>query len=190
MNSTRRCFSLLLLLTLAATAQAGTQCWQVDPVHSALDFTAQQAGGTLDGGFKHVVGRLCLDDATAIRVEVRMASVETGLPELDTALRGEDFFAVDRWPSGEFRGESLERKGDHRYVVTGTLQLRDVTRRIQVPFQWTPPSGTGPASLDASFTIKRLDFGIGQGQWSDTEWVGNPVQIHIHAQLTSMQAGS
>ena len=42
-------------------------------------------------------------------------------------------------------------------------------------FQFTPTAGG--AKLDGSAKLKRLAFGVGQGDWKSTEWVGDAVKI-------------
>jgi hypothetical protein len=31
--------------------------------------------------------------------------------------------------------------------------------------------------------IQRLDFGVGQGEWKSTEWVGDDVKLHYDVPL-------
>lgn len=181
-----RCACLVTLAWLfAPNAFAG--CWQVVPEQSQLIFIAGQAGGTLQGRFNDYSGVVCADAAngTASRIEatVQMASVETELPELDEALYGRDFFDAERWPKAIFRGDAVRPVGEDRYQVTGTLQLRDVSREITVPVTLKPDADGSQASLATSLTLARLDYGIGQGEWSDTQWVGDEVTIELTARL-------
>ncbi len=46
---------------------------------------------------------------------------------------------------------------------------------MPIEFQFTP-AGAG-AKLEGSAKLKRLDFGVGQGDWKSTEWVGDAVRI-------------
>ena len=52
---------------------------------------------------------------------------------------------------------------------TGKLTIRDVTK--DVPIDFTFEQKEGSAWLKGGSTIKRLDFGVGQGDWKDTETV-------------------
>ena len=40
------------------------------------------------------------------------------------------------------------------------------------------------ASFDGGFVLKRLDFAIGEGPWSDVGTVANEVQIKFHLVTT------
>lgn len=172
-------------LLVAPTALGA--CWVVVPEQSRLIFVASQAGGTLEGHFNDYSGQVCIDtgNGTASRIEasVDMASVETDLPELDDALLGTDFFHVQRWPSAVFEGASVRALGGDRYEVTGTLTLRDVSREITVPVAVTPAADGSYADLETTLTLARLDYGIGQGEWSDTQWVGDEVTVELTATL-------
>ena len=43
-------------------------------------------------------------------------------------------------------------------------------------------AGNG-CELSGEVTIKRLDFGVGQGEWQSTEWVGNEVKLQYKVPL-------
>ena len=63
------------------------------------------------------------------------------------------------------------------FHATGSLTLHGVTRDVPIDFQFaTSASG---ARLEGSATLKRLDFGVGQGDWKSTEWIGDEVKINF-----------
>jgi polyisoprenoid-binding protein YceI len=186
----RRFAALIVVLCLVAATAAPNAlgaCWEVVPQQSRLVFTASQAGGTLQGHFNDYSGRICTpaEDGTPspIQASVDLASVQTELPELDEALRGSDFFDVARWPKALFEGEVIRGLDDNRYEVTGILELRGVRREITAPLTLRPDADELHASLRTSLTIGRLDYGIGQGEWLDTKWVGDPVEVGLTATL-------
>jgi polyisoprenoid-binding protein YceI len=50
-------------------------------------------------------------------------------------------------------------------------------------------SGSGSSLITTatgSFTIKRLDFRIGDGEWADTSMVANDVQVKFKLSLSGM----
>jgi len=53
------------------------------------------------------------------------------------------------------------------------LTLRTVTEQ-----------GKPVSYLTGQTTIKRLDFGVGQGDWKSTEWVGDAVTVSYSVRLT------
>ena len=48
---------------------------------------------------------------------------------------------------------------------------------MTVTFTFKPAADGHTAVLSGGATIRRLDFGVGQGEWQDTKWVGNDVRI-------------
>lgn len=168
------------LLCVTGAPRAGADCWVLVPQASKIVFTGTQAGAPVHGTFSDYAGRVCIDTGHAtgsrFRVSVRTASVDTQLPELDKALRGPDFLNSARWPQAVFDSESVKFLGPGRYQVTGKLTLRDVTREISVPIKLTLATG-GDARLQGRWSFERLDYHIGLGQWADTGWVGNRVEV-------------
>lgn len=172
---------LLLLATLLAAAEARADCWKPVPEAKSLQFTGSQAGVPFPGEFKSYTALLCLDakdpSKDRLEVEVDVDSVSTGLPEMDEAMRGADFFDTAHFPKAKFESDSLKPAGAEQYQVSGRLTVRDVTRSVSVPFSWAPAADGKHARLTARLTLHRLDYHVGQGQWADTEWVGNPVDL-------------
>lgn len=174
------CVLLLSAMLAVNTAQAAPGCWVPVPEQSAITFSVDQAGAPLQGVFKSYTASLCLDPAgkgNSMRVDVDTGSADTEVPELDDALKDEDFFDVAKWPKATFQSESMLPLGPGQYVVTGKLTVRDVTREIKVPFTWAAAVDGKSAKLVAHMSIQRLDYKVGQGQWADPKWVGNQVDL-------------
>lgn len=171
----------LSLLPLSGTAGAAPGCWAPVPEQSAITFSVDQAGAPLVGSFKAYTASVCLDPKDAakgsMQVDVQTASANTQLPELDDALKDADFFDVAHWPKASFTSESMKETGPGQYAVTGKLTIRDVTREVTVPFGWQPAADGKSAKLSGKFSIQRLDYKVGTGQWADPKWVGDKVDL-------------
>ena len=170
-----------ILSALCASPSATADCWAPVAGAGRIAFTARQAGAAFQGEFKSYAGQVCLAEGPAsqnrIRVSVQTASVDSRLPELDEALRGPDFFDVQRWPQAAFESETVNAIGKGRYEVTGKLTIRDITRGVAVPFTLTPQGDGKTAKVEARTTLLRLDYRVGSGQWADTRWVDNAVEL-------------
>ena len=176
-------------LTLVTTvAYAATQ-WVLQPKQSELGFTATQAGAHFQGKFDKYNADIRFDpkDLATSRFEVKvdLASTNTGDAERDDILKGEDLFAVKKWLTATYVAEGFQHQGGSKFTARGQLTLRGVTR--EVPIQFTFESNSGGAWLKGSATIKRLDFGVGQGEWKDTsaEGIANEVQVRYALRLTT-----
>lgn len=170
-----------------ADAGAPPGAYELIEDESTLTFTATQQGAKFTGRFREFDAIIDLDpespsDGTVVGI-VEMDSVATGDSERDGYLVGEEWFHASRWPRARFESESISRVEDGGYVAEGSLRLRDVTRPVTMRFEFTPPKDGEPGSFEGGFEIERLNFGVGQGEWESTEWVGNEVEIDVDLAL-------
>lgn len=173
-------------LAVAVPSYAATD-WVVDPAHSRLTFVATQSGGEFQGGFKRFHADIAFDPrdlaGSRFHVTIETASADTQDETRDKALSGDDFFATGRWPTATFEATRFVAAADGRYEARGRLTIRGISRDVTVLFAFKPaPAGRG-AVLSGGTTIRRLDFGVGQGEWQDTKWVGNDVRVQFDLAL-------
>ncbi len=176
----------LLLLDFSGVTHAATS-WAIDPAGSRLDFTATQAGGEFDGTFQRFRAEIAFDPAdlagSRFQVEIETGSAATGDKDRDQTLAGNDFFAATRWPTARFEADRFVALGGDRYEARGRLTIRDVTREVRLPFRFQPAAGDTAAGMIGGTTIRRLDFGVGRGEWGDTSLVGDEVRIHFELRM-------
>lgn len=178
--------TLLLVLGFAAAgAEAAPPCAVATPA-SRLEFTADQAGAPVTGRFTRFRAEICFDpaDLAASRfdVTIQTASADSGDAERDAALASEDFFASERIPEARYRtGKLIAGKGG-KFAAEGQLSLRGVTKPVPIAFSYAR-AADGTAKLDGEAKLSRLAFGVGQGDWTDTEWVGDEVIVRFRLAL-------
>ena len=97
-------------------------------------------------------------------------TINTGSGKRDEHLRGSDFFDVERFPSICFRSNTIVESAG-QYKVMGDLTILEVTKSVEIPFQYQN------GKLSGQFSIKRLDYGLGTK--FPAFFVGNSVQISI-----------
>ena len=174
------------LASLAALAAASAVCaaaapvtsYSADPGQSRLQFTGVQAGAVFTGGFHKFTAAIDFaPDALAgahIDVQIDLNSVDSMDKDRDTTIRGADVFDVAHWPAAHYVTSSVTKTAAG-YSAVGALTLHGVTKDVPIDFRFTQ-TATG-AKLDGSANLKRLDFGVGQGDWKSTEWVADAVKI-------------
>ena len=171
----------------ADTAPPTATHWQVDAAQSRLAFSAVQAGARFDGRFARFEPNIDFDAAHPAAgrfvVSVDVASADTHDKERDETLRSKDFFDVARWPQARFESTAFTAAGNGKFEAQGNLTIRDVTRPVKLAFTFVPAADGRTAKLSGGTTIQRLDFDVGQGEWKDTTWVGNPVDIRFDLKL-------
>lgn len=181
MKTTATRLALLLLLALPALAAATD--YRVLPA-SRLGFSGSFQGAAFDGSFAKWTAQIRYDPAqlatSRFDVTVDTASARTGDNDRDSALPGADFFNVARFPTAHFVSSGFRQVGG-KVVVDGQLTLRGVTRPVRLDVTFVPTAQG--ATLDASGSLNRLDYGVGGGEYADTSVIGAQVQVHAHLLL-------
>jgi polyisoprenoid-binding protein YceI len=148
--------------------QAAAVTWTVDAVHSSLIFRVKHLNASwFYGRFNGLTGSVTYDAAkpaeAAIQFEVDAASVDTANKDRDDHLRSPDFLNAKVHPKLSFRSTKVAKEGD-KLQVTGVLSLHGVEKEIAVTAAHTGfgknQRGAEVAGFEASFTVKRSEFGI------------------------------
>jgi polyisoprenoid-binding protein YceI len=160
--------SFVILLVFAGASRATS--YTLDPAKSTLKFTFRQAGAKSEGSFVAFDVHLTLldtDPATnRLEVSVNVASLDTRDRERDEVLRSADLFAFDRFPTARFVATKLISTGPGRYEALGRLTIRDFSRQVRIPFTFRKlhDARRPVARMDGEMIVKRLEFGVGQGE--------------------------
>lgn len=173
----------------APEARARAPEWTVDHEASRVGFVAQQSGNPVPGEFERFQASVHFDrdDLAASSVDVRIdvRSVATGSMDRDQTITSPSLFHAEKYPNARFQADSFRHEGGNRYVAEGDLTMRGTTHPVDLPF--TLDVGRDGdvlrAVAEGEVTVKRLRWGIGQGQWEDTSMVPNEVviEIELHA---------
>ncbi len=151
---------------------------------SSLDFIYKQIGVPVDGHFKKFSAQLNFDPAkpAAARAvfELDLASIDAGTDEANDEVAGRDWFNTKAFPHAKFESTGFKALGGNRYEVSGKMSIKGHTIVVSTPFTLTPQANG--AAVDGSFVLKRADYAIGEGSWSDFGTVANEIQIKFHFQ--------
>ncbi|MER6393199.1 YceI family protein [Streptomyces sp. NPDC059382] len=141
----------------------------IDPAHSSIGFTVRHAMVTnVRGSFADHEGSLHLDGADPSRstasIDVKIASVDTGIADRDGHLRSGDFFDADAFPLMTFRSTGAAQLGGDAYRITGDLTIKDVTRPLAIDLEFngsaTDVYGNERVGFEGSAEILRSDWGL------------------------------
>jgi polyisoprenoid-binding protein YceI len=170
-------------LTLGVAMAAN---WKSEPKQSKLAFVGSQGGAELAAVFERFTTDIRFDPKDLSHgkfdVNIDLKSVNSKDKERDGIIKGPDLFATEKFPNAHYVAEQFVDK-DGKYSANGKLTIRDVTR--DVPIEFTYQTDAVGAWLKGSAKLKRLDFGVGQGEWKDTQWVGNDVRVEFSLRLVS-----
>lgn len=174
--------------TAAKPTSATTTAPSLIAGQSELGFTAKQMGVPVEGKFKRFEAQLQFDPkqlATAhVRFNIDLGSATLGDPMFDAELVKPAWFDSKRLPQAQFVSSQIKGLGGGRYEVLGKLSIKGQSRDLTVPLSLSQAGAVSTAS--GSFVIKRLEFKIGDGEWSDTSMVANEVQVKFKFAFSGM----
>jgi polyisoprenoid-binding protein YceI len=184
----------VLTLTLAAAAAradappaAGR--YTLDAAKSSLQFTFLQAGAQDSGRFTRFAVSFEAPPANSsagrLEVTVEVGSLDTGDQERDDTLRSADLFDVAKYPQAHFSAAEISRTAAG-YEAAGKLTIRGVTHDVRIPFTFRSADEQGVAAgyMSGKTVVRRLDYGVGQGDWKATDQAGNEVTVSFALRLT------
>jgi len=185
----------LAALTLLAPRPARSANWEIDPVHTSVQFSVRHMMvSNVRGQFDTVAGRVEADEAnpTAAHIEATIdaASIDTHNQKRDDHLRGHDFLDVAKFPTISFVSKKVEKAGNAKWKITGDLTLHGVTREVVLDVDGPTPARKDPmgvmrAGTQAQTKINRQDFGISFNKALDGGGVlvGDEVAITIDVEV-------
>ena len=164
----------LLALSLGSLlfgAQAMAADYKIDKEgqHAFVNFKISHLGYSwLYGTFKDFDGSFSFDaakpEASAVKVELKTASVDSNHAERDKHLRSADFLNVAKHPTATFASTSVKSTGEGTADITGDLTLNGVTKPVVIAARFIgegqDPWGGYRAGFEGSSRLKLKDFDI------------------------------
>jgi polyisoprenoid-binding protein YceI len=160
----------LVVLAFAFGAPAfAAESYKVDPVHSSAIFRIKHANTSYFAGrFNAPDGSFVLDEAdpskSSFNIVLSVDKVDTANEKRDAHLKSPDFFNAKQYPTITFKSTAVKKGEGSALQVTGDLTMHGVTKSVTVPVELTGkgqfPAGTQRAGVEATFVVKRSDFGM------------------------------
>lgn len=175
-----RLLTALALLTFGVAGAAEFGTLQADK--STLTFVSKQMGVPVEGTFRKFTAQIRVDPAKAdaghAQIDIDLNGIDAGSAEANDEVKGKSWFNVREFPKASFVSSSVKALGGGRFEASGKMTLKGKTIDMRAPF--TLRQEKDVLTLDGTFPLKRLDFGIGSGVWSDTSVVADEVQVKFH----------
>ena len=172
--------ALSMLLSFPIFANAAAQSWLIVPDESSIGFTGTQNGAPVKGSFKTFTGDIQFDPkqlaVSSVRIEVNMTSIATPYSDLTSTLVTPDWFNTNVFPKAIFTAKEFAQIGEHQFQAKGELTIRDKKVPVMVVFNLDELPNNKDRVV-GMFTVKRTDFGVGQGEWSSTSEVKDEVDV-------------
>lgn len=184
---------LVLALALAAMAlPAGAQPPAAKLVadKSQIVFVSKQIGVPVEGSFKKFDAQVAFDpkkpEGGSVALQIDTASAGFGVPMSDAELPRQPWFDAAHFPQASFQSSAIKALGEGRFEMAGKLTIKGISKNVTVPVSIAPAPGGNYSVATGSLTIQRLDYKVGDGEWTDTSVVGNEVQVRFRFTLAGL----
>ncbi|MCW8856361.1 MAG: YceI family protein [Kangiella sp.] len=119
--------------------------------------------------------------ASSIRVEVDLASVQSGSEKRDGMLKKSNWFDIENTPQGIFYSNKIEAESDGKYRVQGNLTIKGIEQPVTLFMNYMERGRL--IELSGNYTLNRLDFKLGLGAWKNPDWVQHEVEVNYKVVL-------
>ena len=180
-----RLHALVPFFALAAISAPATAD-NVDYARSEIIFVSKQMNVPVRGSFNKFTAQIVFDPrklaSSKAEIAVDLASIETGSAEANEEVGKKAWFNTSAFPAAKFSSSAVTQTGPERYEAKGKLSIKGIGQDVAAPFS---VKRVGDAvTYEGGFTLKRLQFKIGDGVWSDTETVADEVQVKFRIVTT------
>jgi len=159
----------VLFITIPFQVFAQSTTWKMDKAHTSVKFEVEHLTVSfVFGQFMEFDGIAVSDksDFTDAKVDftVQTKTVNTNVEMRDQDLRSPRFLDVDQYPQMKFKSKSVEKLSQEKYILTGYLTIKDVTKLVNfdVTYKGTviDPWGNTRAGCRAVLVINRFDYNV------------------------------
>ena len=185
---TLTCLSALLIIHSAFAADT----YVIDKANSSMGFQVRHLFSTVPGKFDNCTGTITYDEASpeqsSVEVNIKTASVDTGVKMRDDDLRSPNFFDAAKYPEITFKSKSVKKTGENTFEVTGDLTIHGVTKEVVLKAELIGKgAGLKPGSIvsgwEATTAIKRSDYELAWNKVIEgTQVVADDVKIELHVE--------
>ena len=190
--------TLFLSLLVAAPTLAAPVTYDIDPVHSRVEFTIRHIVSKVTGNFGDFKGTITYDPAapasSVTNVEISATSIDTNNDRRDNHLRSPDFFDVAKFPALTFVSTKVVPGDEGKFKVEGTLTMHGITKPVTLDASFL---GAGPgmdgsphAGFEATAKVDRKDYGIIWNKALDQggTLLGDDVSINLEIEAVAAKA--
>jgi polyisoprenoid-binding protein YceI len=182
---------LVVAMCIGGVGPAGAQApapAKLVPAQSEIGFQLRQSGVPVDGRFKRFEAELALDPKApqtgSVTISIDTASASVGFAESDAELPRAPWFNAPKFPRATFQSSAIKALGGGRFEAAGKLAIKGSTQDRLVPVTITQAGALSTAT--GEFVVKRLDFKIGENEWTDVSLIANDVRVKFKLVFTGL----
>jgi len=188
-SSLRRALAGCVLHALASSLLLGSatlsMAQSVDLAKSQISFGFKQENVPGEGKFRKFSAQVAFDaakpEATRANIEVDVTSVDLGDAGWNTDIQNPSWFDTAKFPKAAFVAGAARALGGGKFEAPAKFTLKGVTRDVVASF--TAKADAGGTLLEGVVPLKRNDYKMGEGPWSDVSVVANEVAVRFKVYL-------
>jgi polyisoprenoid-binding protein YceI len=173
-----------LAMLLMASSSAGAQGVLIDK--SEIRFISRQMGANVEGRFRRWKANVDFRpkelDKSKAEITIDLSSIDLASEESETEIKRPRWFDTGKYPVATFQSTAMKSLGGDRYEIAGTLTLKGTARDETIPVE-VKRDAAGNSVATGEFTIKRLEFKVGDGPWADPTVVADDVIVRVRMVL-------
>jgi polyisoprenoid-binding protein YceI len=180
----RYVFSRWMLAATLALCGSGIHAapLALNAAKSSVGVSFKQMGVSVDAAFKKFSAQVDYDPAkpekSRAKLEIDIPSFDLGDPDYNSEVLKKEWFNASQFAKASFVSSAIRASAPGKLEVTGKLSIKGKTLELTVPLLVRKD---GAATVfEGSLPIRRLAFGIGDGEWKDTSIVADEVIIKFH----------
>jgi polyisoprenoid-binding protein YceI len=182
-------WSLLTSVSLCCAFQSAAQQTVNPPAQpkpiirerSHIRFVTKQMNVPVEGQFRSFHGTVTFNpvnpSGTRADFSVDTGSIDLHNEEGETEAKRKAWLDVSGFPVARFTATSVKAFGNNKFEATGKLTLKGVSADVVAPFTVTDANRL--RTVEGQFPLKRLQFKVGEGPWSDTDTVADEVLVRF-----------
>lgn len=156
-----RLLALIIWFSSISRLAAAQEAYQVNDYE--IKFFIKNAGITVEGSLDSLEAKVLFHprkpNKSQITASVAPGTIQTGIKIRDKHLKRSDYFDVERYPRINLESLGFTRAAQDTITGRFALTIKDVTQKITVPIHFVSAGNT--LQLDGTFSVNRLDFGLG-----------------------------
>ncbi len=156
-----------------------------DLARSEISFGFKQENVPGSGKFRKFTAQVTFDaakpEATKAAIEVDVSSADLGDADWNRDMQSATWFNAKQFPKSTLNVAGAKALGGGRFEAPGKFTLKGITRDVVATF--TAKSEAGGTLLEGSVPLKRNDFKVGDGIWSDIKVVADEVPVRFKLYL-------
>lgn len=179
--------SLLIGLSLLSSAAALAADAGIDAAKSSVTATFTQLGVPVEAQFHTFHGQIAFDPAAPAaakaQVEIAVNSFDLGDPEYNSEVLKPDWFDAAHFPTASFVADTIKATAAGKLEARGKLTIKGRSEVVTVPISYRQEGAR--QIFEGALPIKRLTFGIGEGEWRDTDVLADQVLVKFKMVTTA-----